>query len=78
MDAKRRITLSALYIGGSRLDHFMLHQLANKIKGNHAVTIQLLIDHMRGTRTEKDGQSSFTVLKGLISREVRVAETSVG
>ena len=57
--------MSALYIGNSKLDDFLLHQLEKKIETSPNLHVHLLIDHTRGTRVDKDGQSSFSVLRNL-------------
>lgn len=65
MEAQRRVCLSALYIGTSKLDEFMVRQLDKKLERNHDLHVRIVIDNMRGTRVEKDGKSSFGLLSGL-------------
>ena len=44
----------------------MLHQLGKKMVANRNVAVQVLIDKMRGTRVEKDGESSLSVLRNIV------------
>jgi len=55
--------MSALYLGTGKLEQFLVEKLSNKIKSSDDLRVNLLFDYMRGTRFNREGQSSLNMLK---------------
>ena len=61
-ESRKRISMSALYLGTGKLEKFLLEKLDNQIELNQDLKFNMLLDYMRGTRINKDGESSKTML----------------
>ena len=65
MGAKERISMSSLYLGTGKLEQFLVERLNRQIKGNPHLHVQIVLDHMRSTRSDRKNKSSYTLLKDL-------------
>ena len=54
--------MSALYLGTGKLEQYLLEKIDSQIEMNSEIKVNILLDYMRGTRINKDGQSSKTML----------------
>jgi len=63
--SKHRISMSALYLGTGKLEKYLLSKLDNQLQANPNLKMNILFDYMRGTRMNKDGNSSFNLMKSL-------------
>ena len=57
--------MSALYLGTGKLEQFLLEQLDRKMQASEHIRINMLFDFMRGTRTNRNGDSTQTLLRPL-------------
>jgi len=57
--------MSALYLGTGKLEQFLVEKLSNKVESYPELRMNVLLDYMRGTRLNKDGQSSLLLLKNI-------------
>ena len=68
--------MTALYIGTGKLEKYLVEKLGNKIQTHPEIKMTLLMDYMRGTRANKKGESSQTLLSPLkvdnFGKQVRV------
>lgn len=68
--------MSALYIGTGKLEQYLIERLSNKIETTPNLKFKMVMDYMRGTRTNRDGISSLLMLKHLkeqhFTRNVRI------
>ena len=64
-DAEKRISMSALYLGTGKLEKYLVNKLDKKMKSDPELKMTVLLDFMRGTRVNKAGESSHSLLKPL-------------
>ena len=64
-DAERRISMSALYIGTGKLEKYLVNKLDKKMMSDPKLKLTVLLDYMRGTRVNRSGESSQSILKPL-------------
>lgn len=57
--------MSALYLGTGKLEKFLLEKLNRQIQNGDDLRVNLIFDYMRGTRFNKDGESTYTMTKDL-------------
>jgi hypothetical protein len=57
--------MSALYLGTGKLEQYLLEKVNTQIENNPDLKVNLLMDYMRGTRINRDGESTYNMLKGL-------------
>jgi len=62
-NAEQRISMSALYLGTGKLERYLVDKLNKKMQVTPDLKMTLLFDYMRGTRIEKTGESSHSILK---------------
>lgn len=77
--AKRRIFLSALYLGTDHKEAALVQELANKLDTNPSITVRINLDANRATRQNSNGQSSHTILEDLMYRgrfQLKLIDTS--
>ena len=60
MSAKQKITLASLYIGSSEIE--LLELIDRQLSQNSNLKVEILIDYFRGTRFDKNGESTFSLL----------------
>ena len=63
--ARERICMSGLYLGTGKLERYLVEKLDNKLERERTLRMSILLDYMRGTRVNKDGNSSLSLLKPL-------------
>ncbi|CAD5224458.1 unnamed protein product [Bursaphelenchus okinawaensis] len=61
--AKKRVYLSALYLGTGELEQSLVTKLEDRVNKNDEITVKLLFDYLRGTRGGE--KSSVGILKHL-------------
>ncbi|XGW02754.1 hypothetical protein V3C99_014631 [Haemonchus contortus] len=66
--ARRRITLSTLYLGHGSLEQALVDAINTNLNQNKELQVSILLDCLRGTRDERKGKSSTTLLKGIADR----------
>ncbi|KAK6059172.1 hypothetical protein COOONC_03199 [Cooperia oncophora] len=66
--AKKRVTLSSLYLGDGALEHALVDALNSNLNQNKELEVAVLLDCLRGTRGERKGESSTTLLKAIADR----------
>ncbi|KAJ1895711.1 CDP-diacylglycerol--glycerol-3-phosphate 3-phosphatidyltransferase [Kickxella alabastrina] len=64
--AKRRIYLSSLYIGSEETE--LIGHLDQALAHNSSLQVHILLDCLRGTRTNKSGASSATLVAPLVQK----------
>ncbi|KAJ2635458.1 CDP-diacylglycerol--glycerol-3-phosphate 3-phosphatidyltransferase [Coemansia sp. RSA 1286] len=64
--AKRRICLSSLYLGGEETE--LVEYLDRALTKNSHLQVHILLDCLRGTRTDKTGRSSAHLLSPLVAK----------
>ncbi|KAJ2345154.1 CDP-diacylglycerol--glycerol-3-phosphate 3-phosphatidyltransferase [Coemansia erecta] len=64
--ARRRICLSSLYLGSEETE--LVSALDRALAGNSGLQVQVLLDCLRGTRTDSAGMSSAALLAPLVRR----------
>jgi hypothetical protein len=57
--------MSALYLGTGKLEQFLLDKVDNQLQTHQDLKVNLLMDYMRGTRFNREGQSTYMMLKNL-------------
>ena len=57
--------MSALYLGTGKLEQFLLEKIDRQVESQNSLKCNMLMDYMRGTRINRDGQSSYLMLRGL-------------
>ena len=57
-DAEQRISMSALYLGTGKLEKYLVEKLNQKVKNNADLRLTVLLDYMRGTRINRQNESS--------------------
>ena len=57
--------MSALYIGTGKMEQYLVESINKKIEFEDEIKVQILLDYMRGTRINKVGESSKTLLTPL-------------
>ena len=57
--------MSALYLGTGKLEQYLVDRLENKLQTTPMLKMNILLDYMRGTRTDREGRSSLSLLKPL-------------
>ncbi|KAI8324227.1 hypothetical protein GQ54DRAFT_237369, partial [Martensiomyces pterosporus] len=67
--AKHRICLSSLYIGSEEIE--LVGKLDEALSRNPSLQVHILLDCLRGTRTDKSGASSASLLAPLVARHGR-------
>ncbi|KAJ1954096.1 CDP-diacylglycerol--glycerol-3-phosphate 3-phosphatidyltransferase [Linderina pennispora] len=67
--AKRRICLSSLYIGSEETE--LVSKLDQALTRSPALQVHILVDCLRGTRTNRAGESTATLLAPLVSKHGR-------
>ena len=55
--------MTALYLGTGKLEQYLVEKLQNKIQASDQLNFTLLLDYMRGTRINRDGNSSLRLIK---------------
>ncbi|PIO55992.1 phospholipase D domain protein, partial [Teladorsagia circumcincta] len=66
--AKKRITFSTLYLGDGSLEHALVDAIKSNLNQNSELKVSVLLDCLRGTRGERDGKSSTTLLKAIADK----------
>ncbi|KAJ2003038.1 CDP-diacylglycerol--glycerol-3-phosphate 3-phosphatidyltransferase [Coemansia thaxteri] len=64
--ARTQIVLSSLYIGSD--EHELVAALDRALEANQALRVDILLDCLRGTRTDSRGQSSAALLAPLVRK----------
>ena len=64
-ESKKRISMSALYIGTGKMEQYLVESINKKIEFEDEIKVQILLDYMRGTRINRLGESSKTLLTPL-------------
>jgi len=64
-NSRKRICMSALYLGTGKLEQYLLEKVDRQLQANEHLRVNMLFDYMRGTRTNSQGQSTYTMLKDL-------------
>ena len=64
--SKKRILLSALYLGTGNLEKKLVGTLKDRLKNQKILRVKVLLDWCRGTRLS-NGESSATVLADLVN-----------
>jgi CDP-diacylglycerol--glycerol-3-phosphate 3-phosphatidyltransferase len=57
--SKHRISMSALYLGTGKLEKFLMEKVDSQLEHNPKLKVNMLMDYMRGTRVNKEGESSL-------------------
>ena len=57
--------MSALYLGTGKLEKYLIEKLSKRTQENPDLRVTVLMDYMRGTRLNRSGESSLTMLRGL-------------
>lgn len=57
--------MSALYLGTGKLEKYLLEKLSNKLDTSPNLKLNIILDYMRGTRVNKDGVSSLSLLRSV-------------
>ncbi|PVU87133.1 hypothetical protein BB559_006205 [Furculomyces boomerangus] len=65
-DAKRRIVLSTLYIGSTETE--LIETIESSLKQNPDLEVIFLFDSLRGTRKERSGNSTASLVYGLVEK----------
>ena len=63
--SERRISMSALYLGTGKLEQYLLAKVDRQIEAKQRMKVNMLFDYMRGMRINKDGASTYGMLKDL-------------
>ena len=62
--------MSALYLGTGKLEKFLLSKIEHQLDSyGDQLRVNLLFDYMRGTRIDRDGESTHMMLKHLKDRQ---------
>ena len=57
--SEKRICMSALYLGTGKLENFLLSKIENQLDSyGDQLRVNLIFDYMRGTRLNRDGEST--------------------
>ena len=68
--------MSALYLGTGKLEKYLLERLSSKVETTPNLKFNMVLDYMRGTRVNRDGVSSYSMMKGFkeshFTKNVRV------
>ncbi|KAJ3066592.1 CDP-diacylglycerol--glycerol-3-phosphate 3-phosphatidyltransferase [Podochytrium sp. JEL0797] len=73
--AKHRIALASLYVGHTETE--LASGLANALEANPSLRLHILVDHMRGTRPDRNGESTATLLAPLVRQFPAQASVSL-
>ncbi|GMS80207.1 hypothetical protein PENTCL1PPCAC_2382 [Pristionchus entomophagus] len=66
--AKKRVYLSSLYLGSGKRETAIVDGLSSRLDENEALDVRILLDFLRGTRGEKEGKSSTSLLKKIADK----------
>jgi len=74
--SRKRISMSALYLGTGKLEEFLVEKLMRQTNIHEELRMNILLDYFRGTRINRDGKSSVTLLSNLrgekFHRDIRI------
>lgn len=57
--------MSALYIGTGKLEQFLLDKVDMQLDKNPKLKVNILMDYMRGSRVNRDGNSTLEMMRAL-------------
>ena len=63
--------MSALYLGTGKLEKYLVKKLDSKLEQNDELHMTILMDYMRGTRINKQSESSLSLLQPLKTQHFR-------
>ncbi|PVV04654.1 hypothetical protein BB560_000839 [Smittium megazygosporum] len=64
--AKKRIVISTLYIGNTESE--LIQTISESLSSNPDTVLTILVDYLRGTRIEKNGESTISSLNSLLQK----------